>query len=198
MRNVNGYLDNILLLKRAGYVNSAYRLLKWGSLTYRHKYGGWRSFRFFELERILMNSWLILMRSYFSVQWSPISERTLLCLIDPRLRSSVLTTVVLRRRKLCSTAGMCNRVLRKKKLLQCYFVHQTSHGPNWNRNRSSSMKGRRLTVCHSTAFIGTVSVPVLRLKEDRRSMYNVTLRRVRATIVAVERQQVLHVRSLYL
>ena len=111
MRNVNGYLHNILLLKRADYVNSAYRLLKLGPLTYRHKYGGWRSFRFFELERILMNSWLILMWSYFSVQWSPISERTLLCLIDPRLRSPVLTTVVLRRRKLWNDS---DRALREK------------------------------------------------------------------------------------
>jgi hypothetical protein len=144
---VNGYLHNILLLKRAGYVNSAYRLLKWGPINYRHKYGGWRSFRFFELERILMNSWLILMWNYFSAQWSPISERTLLCLIDPRLRSPVLTTVVLRR----STAGMTVTGYWEKTLSQCHFVHQISHGPNWDRNRSSSRTATN-RLSHSTAL----------------------------------------------
>jgi len=51
---------------------------------------------------------------------------------------------------------------------------------------------------HGTAFIGAVSAPFLRLKEDRPSTYNVTLRRLRATIVAVEKQQVLHIRSVCL
>jgi hypothetical protein len=34
----------------------------------------------------------------------------------------------------------------EKKLSPCHFVHQISYGPNWDRNLSSSMKGRRLTV----------------------------------------------------
>jgi hypothetical protein len=130
----------------------------------------------------------------------PTSERTLLCLIDPRLRSPVRTTVVLRWRTVWSTAGMTVTGYSEKIWSLCHFVHQISDGPNWDRNRSSSMKGRRLTVwvraqpyrkrrCrdrYGPFYVVTVSVPVLRLIEERRSTYNVTLGRVGATIVAVE------------
>ena len=69
-----------------------------------------------------------------------------------------------------------------------YVETETSHTTHIFTNRSYMFRLRHRS--HHQA--------VQNYKQDTQSMHNVTLRRVRATIVAAERQLVLHIFSKYL
>jgi hypothetical protein len=54
-----------------------------------------------------------------------------------------------------------------------------------------------MTVCNGV-YVTQHEVLIIKNQQDRQRTYNVTLRRLRATIVAVEEQYVLHIPSVYL
>ena len=87
---------------------------------------------------------------YFSIQYSPVSDRVLIICKVHRLRSFVvLVGATCRRRRVRRFDGMIlqrnTEVLRQKPVPVTLLSPQISYGLEWDRTRAFAVKGMRLT-----------------------------------------------------